>query len=179
MNKSTKGAIAAGAAAVLLMGGAGTLAYWNAEGSIAGGAIEAGTLALDPVTDPAATWRLNGTTVTGNNLSSVRIVPGDTLTYTGAWTIDATGDNLQADVSFSGLEADGSLAAKLTVNDTYTLEGDPLTAGAEITEANDGDVLGATVVVNFPFGTAVDNDSQGMTLNLAAGKVTLTQTDAP
>ena len=34
MKKSTKGAVAAGAAAVLLMGGAGSLAYWTASGTI-------------------------------------------------------------------------------------------------------------------------------------------------
>ncbi|MGK2241757.1 MAG: alternate signal-mediated exported protein, partial [Rhodococcus sp. (in: high G+C Gram-positive bacteria)] len=31
MNKTTKGAIAAGAAAVLLAGGAGTMAAWNSS----------------------------------------------------------------------------------------------------------------------------------------------------
>lgn len=37
MRKTTKGALAAGAAAALLIGGAGTLAYWAAEDSADGG----------------------------------------------------------------------------------------------------------------------------------------------
>ncbi|MBA4609330.1 MULTISPECIES: alternate-type signal peptide domain-containing protein [Aeromicrobium] len=177
MNKSTKGAVAAGAAAVLLLGGAGSLAYWNAEGDVVGGNIEAGTLTLTP-SGTAATWTLNGTAVAGNDLSSVLVVPGDTLRYTGTWTIGATGDNLQADVDFTGLDGTASVADKMTVTDTYTLDAAPLAAGAEITDANDGDVLGATVVVDFPFGTTVDNTSQGMTLDLTEGNITLTQSDA-
>ena len=46
MNRSTKGAIAAGAAAVLLMGGAGSLAFWTADGDVDGGTVTAGTLSL-------------------------------------------------------------------------------------------------------------------------------------
>lgn len=180
MKKSTKGAIAAGAAAVLLLGGAGSLAYWNAEGAIEGGEITAGTLTLTPITTPAATWELNGVAVVGNDLTSVLIVPGDTLEYTGAWTIGATGDNLLAGVTFSGLEETASVADKVTVTDTYTVgtPAAPLATGDEITDENDGDVLAATVVVDFPFGTTADNDSQGLTLDLTDGAVTLTQADA-
>ena len=36
MNKTTKGALAGGAAAVLLMGGVGTLAYWTADEDVTG-----------------------------------------------------------------------------------------------------------------------------------------------
>ena len=39
MNRTTKGAIAAGAAAVLLLGGAGSLAYWSDCQDAAGGTI--------------------------------------------------------------------------------------------------------------------------------------------
>lgn len=180
MKKSTKGAVAAGAAAVLLLGGAGSLAYWNDTETIPGGAIEAGTLTLTPSGDAAA-WTLNGTTVAGNDLSSVLVVPGDTLRYTGTWTVGATGDNLEAEVGFSGLEAAASVQGKMTVTPTYTLEGATLPAGTEVTEDNDGDVISATVVVDFPFGDPAgpaDNASQGMTLDLTAGAITLTQTDA-
>ena len=50
MKKSTKGAVAAGAAAVLLLGGAGTLAFWNADGTAEGGTLTAGTLELTDLT---------------------------------------------------------------------------------------------------------------------------------
>ncbi len=46
MKKATKGAIAAAGAGVLLLGGAGTLAYWTADGAAAGSDITAGDLDL-------------------------------------------------------------------------------------------------------------------------------------
>ena len=45
MKKSTKGAVAAAAAGVLLLGGAGSLAYWTADGAADGGSITAGGIA--------------------------------------------------------------------------------------------------------------------------------------
>lgn len=182
MNKSTKGAVAAGAAAVLLLGGAGSLAYWNAEGTVGAGEITAGNLTLTASGTP--TWTLNGVALTtANDLSSVTVVPGDELLYTGSWTIGATGDNLEALVDFTGLEETASVAGKMTVTDTYTIATPPgagvtLADGAEITDDNDGDVINATVVVDFPFGTVADNTSQNMTLDLTAGGITLTQQDA-
>ncbi|MBM4653639.1 alternate-type signal peptide domain-containing protein [Rhodococcus hoagii] len=52
MNKKTKGAIAAGAAAVLLAGGAGTMAAWNSSASLPSATITAGEL---KVTEKAGT----------------------------------------------------------------------------------------------------------------------------
>ncbi len=46
MNRSTKGAIAAAAAAVLLLGGAGSLAYWSADGEVGGDTITSGSFTL-------------------------------------------------------------------------------------------------------------------------------------
>lgn len=174
MNKSTKGSIAAASAAVLLLGGAGTLAFWNAEGDIAGGSITSGELKL---TDPTAGgWTLNGTVVP--DVANVKVVPGDTLEYTGGWTIVATGDNLRADVDVTGFDASGDLASHITLTDSY-LVGGTAPAGDQITSANDGDALAATVTVDFPFGEAADNTSQALNLNLAGVKVALTQVDVP
>lgn len=50
MKKSTKGAVAAAATAVLLLGGGTSLAYWTATGTAAGGSITAGTLTLSAAT---------------------------------------------------------------------------------------------------------------------------------
>lgn len=172
MKNSTKGAIAAGASAVLLLGGAGSLAYWNATGDIGGGTITAGELTLTESTP--GTWTLNGAPVT--DVSAVRVVPGDTLLFTGAWTIGATGDNLEATVDVTGLEGQGGLADDVTITDTYTVDGTPL--GGQITDDNDGDVLAAEVVVDFPFGTGVDNTSQAQALDLTDVSVVVTQGDA-
>jgi predicted ribosomally synthesized peptide with SipW-like signal peptide len=50
MRKSTKGALAAGTAAVLLTGGAGSLAYWTATDTTKGAVIGAGQLGLTQLT---------------------------------------------------------------------------------------------------------------------------------
>ncbi|MET1132446.1 MAG: alternate-type signal peptide domain-containing protein [Aeromicrobium sp.] len=170
MNKSTKGAIAAGAAAVLLLGGAGSLAYWNAEGDIAGGTITAGELKL---TDPTTgAWTLNGDPVT--DVSSVRVVPGDELEYTASWDITATGDNLTAAVDVTGFSASGALASAVTLTDTY-LVGGSAPVDDEITSDDDGETLDATIGLDFDFGTSADNTSQTLSLDLSDVKVALTQ----
>lgn len=46
MNKATKGAVAAGAAGILLLGGAGTFALWEDNASITGGTVSTGHLDL-------------------------------------------------------------------------------------------------------------------------------------
>lgn len=171
MNKTTKGAVAAGAAAVLLLGGAGTLAFWNAEGDIAGGSISSGSLQL---TEPTGgEWTLNGDPVA--NIASVLIVPGDELEYTAGWTIVATGNNLEADLSITGLDASGALEPFVDVTPTFEVEGNPAT---EITDQNNGNSLEATVAVDFPFGAVADNASQELSLDLTGVKVALTQSDA-
>lgn len=171
MNKSTKGAIAAGAAAVLLLGGAGSLAYWNADGNLAGGSITAGELKLTAAN--TGSWTLNGSAVT--DIAAVRVVPGDELVYTGTWTIVATGDNLQADLTTTAPTASGGLASSITTDATFEVDDASVTT---ITDDNDGDLVSATIEVDFPFGSAADNGSQGQTLNLTSAGVVLTQTDA-
>ena len=58
MKKSTKGALAAGGAAVLLLGGAGSLAYWTASGSVPGGSLTSGSMTLSSVT--CGSWTYGG-----------------------------------------------------------------------------------------------------------------------
>lgn len=173
MKKSTKGAVAAGAAAALLLGGAGSLAYWNATGSITGGTITAGKLTL--TAEDTGTWTLNGEAV--SNISSVRVVPGDELEFTGSYEIGAVGDNLEADLAVTGGAASGTLASYATVVPTFTLDGTTVTGTTEVTEDNDGDVVDAVITIDFPFGTTANNNSQQTTLNLADIGVTLTQTE--
>ncbi|MCD9153084.1 alternate-type signal peptide domain-containing protein [Aeromicrobium duanguangcaii] len=170
MNKSTKGAVAAGAAAVLLLGGAGSLAYWNAESTIPGGSISSGTLTLTP--KATGTWKLNGTTVTG----TPTIVPGDELVYSGSYTIGATGNNIKGTLAVTG--GTGTPWAGATVTPTFTLDSTTITGTTPITAAQNGKDVAAQIAVDFPFGTAVDNSSQAKTVNLSEIRVALVQTDA-
>jgi alternate signal-mediated exported protein len=169
MKSTIKGVLAGAAGVLLLLGGGGTLAYWNAQGTVTGGTVNSGRLAL---TNPAAgAWTLNGSPVTG----TVTIVPGDALRYAGAYDLVAEGDNLQASVGVTGGSGSGTLSSFVTTSVSATLDGAAVTT---VTDADDGKRLAVGVDVDFPFGGTVDNASQGLSLDLSDIAVTLTQTDA-
>jgi alternate signal-mediated exported protein len=122
--------------------------------------------------DDCSEWVLdNGEVVGGANLAD-SIVPGDTITKTCTYTIGATGDHLRATLGTSGGAATGDLAAAVTVTPTFDVAGNAVTS---ITEDNDGDTLTAKIVLNFPYGTGVDNDTQLDQLSLSDYVVTATQ----
>lgn len=85
MNKFAKGSIAAGAGVILLLGGAGSLAYWNDDANLGGGTISAGELSIDASagawSPQIATW-----------------VPGDDSTYSTTLTVTAEGDSIQGTI---------------------------------------------------------------------------------
>ncbi|OZE91372.1 alternate-type signal peptide domain-containing protein [Rhodococcus sp. 15-2388-1-1a] len=100
MNKATKGAIAAGAAAVLLLGGLGSLALWNDSETLGGGTITSGDLRLTLVED-SDQWQDVSYDVTpvDIDISTFRIVPGDTVAYTANFLVEAEGENLTANLT--------------------------------------------------------------------------------
>lgn len=171
MKKSTKSVLAAGAAVVVLTGGAGSLAYWNATADVGGGEIDSGDLDLTP--DGAGVWQLNGTTVA--DPEAVVLVPGDVLTYAADYTIVAVGDNIEAELTAEGAGGAGTLAPFLDIDLTATSGGAAVTT---IDESNNGDTLTVDLTIDFPFGAAVDNASKTETLDLSGVSVVLTQTDA-
>lgn len=184
MRKSTKGAIAAGGAAVLLMGGAGTLAFWTATDDATGGVINAGTLTLTSVGCDADWVYAAGQAGAGQPVDL--FVPGDVVTKECTFTIGATGDHLSATIDApdtltfvtdpTGTSFDASVSA------TYDVNGTPIADGGTITDANGGDTLTVAFDVDIPFGTADptginDNDMQGVEATLNTLTVTLTQAD--
>jgi alternate signal-mediated exported protein len=96
MNKAAKGAVAAGAAGILLLGGAGTFALWEDTKSIDAAPISTGVLTMGM---GAGTWydATAGTTGTITDISAFNIVPGDTVTYTTPVIVTAQGDNLKGE----------------------------------------------------------------------------------
>ena len=127
MNKLVKGAIATGVGVVLLMGGAGSLAYWNAGTNLGGATITAGNLSVAPVANGA--WKSGTTTIT--NIANFRTVPGDSLTYTQDVTLTATGDNLKFTVGLTpgALTLPGTYTAPANVTNSTELK-NQMTAGA-------------------------------------------------
>ncbi|GAA1728619.1 alternate-type signal peptide domain-containing protein [Aeromicrobium alkaliterrae] len=176
MKKSTKGALAAGAAAVILLGGAGTLAYWTADTTIDGGDINSGQLLLSAA-DCGDEWTLDtGEDAPGAEFipGTTLIVPGDVITKTCEFDITATGDHLRATLAPSDAEFSSpanALSDDLTIDATYTIGG--VAAPAEITEANDGDTVVAVVSVTFD--SASTNESQDLAATLDTITITATQ----
>lgn len=188
MNRSTKGAVAAAAAGVLLVGGAGSLAYWTDTFTVTAGAINSGHLTLTETTPgncAAAAWTLDsaggGTTF---NQATDKIVPGDVLTKVCTYTINASGNHLSADLTTSGAvltdtsTSPKALAPPVTKSATFIVGAGTATNTQTITSANDTQTLTATIKLTFPYGSGSDNTSQAGSLNLTSYVVLATQKHA-
>lgn len=174
MNKSTKGAIAAAAAGVLMLGGAGSLAFWTDSATVSGASITSGELKLTNASCGAG-WTLDG----GTAYTSQRLVPGDELTKVCTYTVSAKGSHITASfkatpVNFTGSQA---LRDEITVTGSYAVGAGAPTNGQTAVPVVDGDTVTATVKVTWPYGVQ-DNDSNaagGLTAVLDAITVTATQ----
>jgi alternate signal-mediated exported protein len=172
MNKTTKGALAAVAAGVLLLGGAGTLAFWTAGTDVTGGTLTSGELKLTGVTcDPDWVFDANEDEASHAYVNGDLIVPGDTLTKTCTGTVQATGEHLRATVEATGGAKSGALAPTLVVTPTATIGGNTVT---EITEDNDGETVSISLEVEFPYGVE-DNATQNLSATLTDYSIALTQ----
>lgn len=148
MERLTKGALAIGAGALLLLGGAGTYALWSDSQAVAeAGDISSGDLDLALGT---AAWTLNGAAVA--DVTAVRIVPGDVLALSQPVTVTAIGDSLQSTLAVAGtdtLTGDQALLDALDV--AFVLDGPPSWA----TDNGDGTFEVAPSTAAYP---AVDAD---------------------
>ncbi|WP_275001188.1 alternate-type signal peptide domain-containing protein [Promicromonospora iranensis] len=171
MERLTKAALATGGAAVLLLGGAGTLAFWTDEGLATGTDVTSGTLTVTDGTCGA--WTLDGGgTVAGG------IVPGDTVTADCALTVGGTGDHLAlGDITVSAptwAETNALTGALEVAVDGATLDGTeltlPLTDPVAVEAASD---LVVTVAATFPEDSG--NDTQALTASLEDVTVQVTQ----
>lgn len=158
MNRSTKGALATAGAAALLVGGAGTLAFWSESETVAGTTVDAGHLNLvaDATNTGCGDWELDsGEQAPVSWADGDPLVPGDVLTKECLYTIDAQGNHLRANVSVSTPILSGALAAGLVVDATGVTVGG--LAETAFTEADDGSALGVTITVTFTDPGAADN----------------------
>ncbi|MCL2596034.1 MAG: alternate-type signal peptide domain-containing protein [Promicromonosporaceae bacterium] len=157
MDRLTKAAIATGASAVLLLGGATTMAYWTASSSASGGtALVSGMLS-------ATGYNCGGWTYADNTpVTSAGIVPGDTVTAICSVSVTGSGDHLYVS---------GAITAPV-LGSTATVESDTLTivtttglgmpANGAVFNSSDSTVdmsastgavpLTVTVTVTYPYG---------------------------
>ena len=198
MKKLVKGAIATAVGSALLMGGAGTFAYWNDSVGITGGTIVAGNLAVADATPTDGVWTVQkdgtGTATTVPNIASFVASPGDKFTYTKTVKITATGNNLVATLALTpgsivaatpASAANTALASYLTSTSTIAATGTGVSAGTvagtyNVTAGTAGvsarDVT-VSVVVTFPKSTTAgfENNTKLGSVNLSGLAVTLNQ----
>jgi alternate signal-mediated exported protein len=173
MNKYTKGAIATGAAIVLLLGGAGTFALWNDDAEVGAGAINSGTLTIAP--DGTGEW-LDSEGDPILDIATYLIVPGDVLTFTQDVVIDASGNNLEATLDYDPTSIVVNLADAPSVALKAALVVDvdsSAVGGAEIVPGDAGSQT-VTVTVTFP-DTVSGLTAQDGSVDLSALTITLTQ----
>ncbi|MFM1724184.1 alternate-type signal peptide domain-containing protein [Rhodococcus sp. PAM 2766] len=168
MNKKTKGAIAAGAAAVLLAGGAGTMAAWTSSQSVTGGDIKSGHLTVTQKSGTTAGWSWSTPGKSGTfNPASETLVPGDSVTYTGTYVLGIKGTNLKADLTVGTLDG-GALPAGLS----FSTSGSSSSL-TDLNESNNGNEVTVTGTLTFA-GTATGSMDQ--TVDISDVAVTLKQT---
>lgn len=179
INRTTKATLAAVTAGVLLLGGAGSLAYWNDSKTVTGGAINSGELSLTQEVGQVCTdWTLDSAGGTTTYTPGVTlVVPGDVITKVCDYTVNAAGEHLTADLTMDATSITGSnaLASALTPAATYLLDGVAVASGADITSADDGLVLNAEISVTFDSSTS-GLTAQGMVAGLDNIVVSLVQT---
>ncbi len=133
MNKLLKGAVAGAAGVALLLGGAGTFALWNSTATVNVGTVASGTLSIASSGTPS--WRdisPDRTAAAIPSISSYKIVPGDKLELTQVVTINATGNNLAATLSYDDASIVASGAANAALKSALVFAVDA-TGGANVT----------------------------------------------
>lgn len=154
MKKTTAAAVTAAVGAALLLGGAGTLAYWTDEVEGESQTISAGDLALAGFDDGSWTYVADDSAVT-------KIVPGDVIETTVDVPVELVGDNIKADLSVA--EKDGA------TTDGF---GDVLDIAIDVNESGDSTysfteefdaTVPVTVTVTFPWDASTDATADNST----------------
>ncbi|HET6166070.1 MAG TPA: alternate-type signal peptide domain-containing protein [Marmoricola sp.] len=172
MHKSTKGALAAAAAGALLLGGAGTLAYWTGNDIVPGGTFTSGYLQLTDNTCATATWKLDG----GTDYTTQRIVPGDSLTKTCTFSVDGVGDHMTVslDTATPNWSATNALTDALDVTAAFSgsVSG-TLSDPATVTKS---ETITAVITVTFDSTSGDETNVPTGGLDAALDDVTITAT---
>ncbi|MEJ7634287.1 alternate-type signal peptide domain-containing protein [Aeromicrobium sp.] len=150
MKKSTKGAAAAAIAGILLLGGAGTLAYWTADTDVDGGDIASGKISLS-TPDCGDGWTFDALEDEAGEAYGAgdSLVPGDVISKVCTFDITAVGNHLRAslEVTDASFTPANDLSADITADATYTIGGTAIPS--EITETSNGSTVTATISVTF------------------------------
>jgi alternate signal-mediated exported protein len=98
MNKMVKGSVAGAAGVALLMGSFGTFALWQDQAGVEGSSITSGTLDITP---GVTQWADESTEAPQKwTPTNALVVPGDTITRTQTFVVEATGANMMGELTF-------------------------------------------------------------------------------
>jgi alternate signal-mediated exported protein len=188
MNRITKAAMAMGAGAVLLVGGAGSLAYWSGSAQATSGAtLNTGTLQASNGTCGGWTWLKGMTLATGAPVATP-IIPGQSVQMVCTVTINGQGQDLRVTASFNSPTwtlAKFNGVVNLTTSAAVVTRSSPTPAGPVATVSpapasgvfavNGSYSVAVTVTADFPYGDSgtVSNNAT-MNLNDALSAVVLT-----
>lgn len=145
------GAAIAGLAAMLLLGGQGSLASWRVASTVQAGTLTTGALALTPVTangtNGCTQWSF---TTTGGSSSgtygSQALQPGDTLVADCKYSLTAKGGNLVGHIAV-GSPSTAPPAALNLATSSITLAG---SARSTFTSADDGATVKVALTLSVP-----------------------------
>lgn len=183
MNKILTGAVAGAAGIALLLGGAGTFALWNSTATVNVGSVASGTLSIASVGSPS--WKnISADAAVGGvaipSITSYKIVPGDKLELSQTVTVNATGDNLKATLSYDAASITGSLKslAVIGMNATggATVSKIGITDTFLVTPSASATTVTITVTVELPSAVAT---GQAGSLDLSALAFKLQQNTRP
>lgn len=177
MNNMMKGSIAGATGIALLMGGFGTYAVWSDSENLAENGVQSGQLNIDT---SAGTYDDANTGLAGDWTASDKMVPGDTVTYTQAFTVKGDGKNLAGTISYT----EPSLTTTFSPNLTYSV--DVTSNSATVTETSPNSnqfefsdpfgtaTLTAVVTYTLP-GSTSGTTNQNKAATLPAAAFTITQ----
>ncbi|WP_157697086.1 alternate-type signal peptide domain-containing protein [Brachybacterium avium] len=177
MNKFAKGSVAAGAGLVLLLGGAGTLAYWNDTAELTGGTINTGKLELDADQD-----MLTESIESQSDLW----VPGDERAFATSLTLTADGTNIQGTIALeeSSIIGDTPGADEFEIQTSFDLDHVEITGDGELESDGEGGLIftgsgvyeiPVTVTVELPYGDTATNDSSDIDVDVSGMSFTAEQ----
>ncbi|MCH1867559.1 alternate-type signal peptide domain-containing protein [Nocardioides sp. CFH 31398] len=185
MNTHVKRGMLAGGAAFLLLGGAGSLAYWNSTDVVPGDGLDTGRLAIDASSCDAAGWlvsnEVEGVEEVAFDPATEVLVPGDVVTRSCTIAVDAEGTNLRSVFGVTG----GGLGGTTLAGDDLSVVGGITRGGQQIdlgqpVELSDGDQLRASLTLAVPLkADVVDNDSMLKAIRLDEIVLTATQATTP
>lgn len=169
MKKVTKATIAAAAAGVLLLGGAGTIAKWSDTKDIDAGTVTTGHLTLD--TTVAGTWTdtSSDAATTAFDPATDHLVPGDTVVFNQTAKIEAVGKNLKGKLTADDLIA--SIPSELNNQVNISVVAEPtdpkLTANGNVVSFSEPGSYEVPVKVTIDFVGGTPGATPETTMNKA------------